>query len=463
MTLLLNAFYNIAITKNGKTYTRDNYPIFFNSISKVDVSVKTGDIIVMNLTLTPSFNDAIQILRDGLLGIGLGDKKQVPESASVSKSAANVSSLAVGLGGAPGGGGLDKVISGFATVEIELLRPGEKINNKDFKTFKYRGALTQPDLSIQGGDVSITMRGYGNAVFSQGPIAQFTFTGQTIGDVVDACCVIIGYEWEMREGHSESKLDVKITDQPKTDTPYNIMKWALGLEQLSFLESLEDEKVIVIYDTAVSNFTEKGVAKYTFVQWRQIDPANNVFPLISFNMDSARSLFLQGRAFGNFTLGLNEKTKEALNNDNIKETVKDDKYDEIKNNADAMKIIDKDYKGWITAAPTQVSTEQVKTGMNEVVTGSSTFQKFSLEIPGIPYIAPLDKINILIGDILELSGVLIVNKVGHILDSQGWVTSLEAVKIGDISQETAKALAYPAEKPNSTASSNNIFKPATKG
>jgi hypothetical protein len=436
MSILLNSFYDITIIKNGDKWTRDTFPIFFNSISKIDVSVKTGDIIVMNITLTPTFNDAIDILRSGILGIGLGDKKQKPQTTSTSIPAINALS-AIALGD----GGLDKVIDGFAVIEIELMRPGEQINNLDFKTFKYRGALTQPDVSIQGGDVSITMRGYGNAVFAQGPLAQFQFTdNKTISDVVKACLEIMS--------------TFQIKDQAKTDTPYNIMKWALGLQKLSFIESLEDEKTIIIYDTDVSYFKEKEVCKYTFVQWRQIDPGNNVFPLITFNMDSARSLFLQSRAFGTYTLGLDEKTKKAITNDTTK--VKDDQYNEVKSNSEAMKIIDKNFKGWITAQPTQESNEQAQTGLNEVVTGSSVYQKFTLEIYGLPHIAPLDKVNIVIGDIAELSGMLIVNKVTHTLDSNGWVTSLETVKIGDIGQETAKALGLPMKEPKSANPTDKI-------
>lgn len=462
MTLLLNSFYNLTIIKNGGSWTRDSFPIFFNSISKIDVSVKTGDIIVMNITLTPNFNDAIDILKSGILGIGLGSKEQKPQNTTKSLTALNIGLTTPKLA-APtvgGSGGLDKVIDGFAVVEIELLRPGEKIKDKDFKTFKYRGALTQPDVSIQGGDVSITMRGYGNAVFSQGPIAQFQFLGKTISDVVKACLEIIGYKSKTKEGQTtvDSKMSTyKIPDQAKTDTPYNIMKWALGLQKLSFLESLEDEKTIIIYDTDVSYFKEKDVCKYTFVQWRQVDPGNNVFPLISFNMDSARSLFLQGRAFGNYTLGMNEKTKLLVNNDNIKEKVKDDQYDDVKNQSKAMQIVDKNFKGWITATPTQESTEQVQTGLNEVVTGSSVYQKFTLETYGLPHILPLDKVNILIGDIAELSGMLIVNKVTHTLDSNGWVTSLETVKIGDIGQETPKELAYPMKKIENDSSGGGLL------
>jgi len=438
---LLNSFYDIKITKGNDVFTRDNYPIFFNSISKIHLNVRTGEIVTIDIELTPTFNDAIEILKSGLLGINLGSKEQKPEIQGKNVSALNapVTSTSNGMG---------KTISGFAQIEVQLSRPGEEIGNRPYTTRWYKGALTQPDVSIQETDITITMKGYGNAVFATGLIFQFTMNGKTISDVVDACLDIIDFKKNIKTTHQasvEKKLLEKVPDQIMTDTPFAIMKWALGLQKLAFTEDLTELNTIIIYDTDVSNF-KSSEPKYTFVQWRQVDLENNIYPLFSFNVDSARSLFLSGRAFGNYTRGLDEKKKEAITNENSE--VKDDAYNQIENNAKSFLGKDNGKTfGWISLQPRKESTQQAQTSQNETVIGSSIYQKFSLETYGIPDIDPLDQVNMMIGDIKEFTGVLIVTRVSHTIDGNGWITSLEATKIGDIGQDLQEEMKLKMKEP----------------
>lgn len=454
---LLNAFYDIKITKGTEEFTRDNLPVFFNSISRVELGVRTGEIVTIDITLTPNYNDAMDILRSGLLGINMGSKDQKPEKQGEVKTPSNAPAVSTGEKG------LGKVISGFAQVEMKLLRAGEELGSgKPYETKTFRGALTQPDVQIQGSDISITLKGYGNAVFGAGPLFKFSCEGKTIEDVVDACIALIGYSKVVKENQDASvskKLKEKIIDQFKTDTPYNMMKWALGLQKLTFTEDLENAKQLVIFDSDVSSFKPEK-PKYTFVQWRQIDVENNIFPLMSFTVDSARSLFLSGRAFGNWTQGANEKTKEITTNETSAIKDKDDMYKQIEN---ASTVILKDEKlklsGWISMQANQNSTEQESSSKKETVVGSAVYQKFTLESFGLSDIAPLDQVNLMIGDIKEFSGVLSVTKVIHTMDGDGWKTSLDAVKIADMGQDLDTSIGLPMTEPSITY--NSPLRPRT--
>lgn len=456
-TTLLNSFYDISITKNNIKYTRDGssgstaFPEFFNCISKLELAVKTGEIVTIDITLTPSFDDAMYILKSGLLGINMGSKDQKPDSPGANISASNSSTSFSSKKG------LANVISGFAQINVKLMRPGEDTGSGDaYETKEYVGALTQPDIQIQGAEVSILMKGYGNAVFSTGPQYQFNFLGKTVGDVVSTCLDLIGYTKTEKDGHSSSinkKFLEKVIDQSKVDTPFAVLKWALGLYNLSFTEDLKVQNQIVIYDTEISHFTSEQ-AKYTFVQWRQIDLENNIFPLTNFSVDSAKSLFLSGRAFGNSTQGLNELQKKIIDSNN--DPVNNDMEKQI---VKASKLISDDpkLKGFVSFMPTQNSTEQTQTSKNQVVVGSSVYQKFTLETYGLSDIAPLDQVNLIIGDIQEFTGVLTVTKVTHTMDMLGWSTSMEATKIADMSQEISEIMGLPSAPVTSVAGNGSKF------
>jgi hypothetical protein len=315
----------------------------------------------------------------------------------------------------------------------------------------FRGSLTTPDMQIQGAEVSITLQGYGNAIFSAGPMLTLSCMGKSIKDVLLTCMDIIGYKVVVKDNQGETvntKLNNKIPDQIKTDTPFNLLAWALKLENLGFVESLDKPNEIIIYDLEVSRYKPEK-AKYTFVQWRQISLEDNIFPLVNFSVDSSRSLFLPGRSFGNRTQGLNESKKESINSEN--DSVNNEQYKQIQN---ASKLIAQTpfepgkTTGWISLVPNEKNVEQTIASKNETVNSSSVYQKFSLETYGLADIAPLDQVNLIVGDIEAFTGVLSINSVTHVLNGEGWKTTMEATKIQDASasEELSQALGIKMTK-----------------
>jgi hypothetical protein len=442
-TRFLGSTYDMKIYKAGQMFDRENLPEFFNSISRVYLASRTGEIAQIEITLTPSYDDAMFILRSGLLGTGLGKPGQLPKSSKEKQAPKDISSQSTTTTGASDTGLLSDVMAGFAQVEVSLLRPGEGL-----ATRFYRGAITQPSVSIQSAQVTITLKAYGNAIFATS--AQYDFdlgkTG-TIKELIQACCDLIGYNFSIKKSHKatvDKKLETKVPPKIVRDSPFNMIRWALGQARCSFHDDPLEQNTITIIDMDTSAFKPEE-PQITLVQWRQIDPDKNVFPIIDFNLNSNVSLFLTGRSFGNYKLGADEKRKKSSTNNSIESEIdSSDRENKVDTSKTTKRIENTQQRPGISVANyTQSSQEQSNLSDSDSMIGSAQFQKYILTILGIPHIGMLDQVNVLIGDIQELSGVILVTKVEHSLDEGGWITNLEGTVTGDITGDVQKQYKIP--------------------
>ena len=442
----LGSSYDMKIYKAGQMFDRGNLPEFFNSISRVYLAARTGEIAQIEITLTPSYDDAMFILRSGLLGTGLGKPGQLPKASNQKTESKGTESQAPSTTASSDTGLMSDMMTGFAQLEVSLLRPGEGGGDyRDLATRVYRGAITQPSVSIQSAQVTITLKAYGNSIFATSAAYDFDLSKTVnFGDLIQACCDLIGYSFSIKKSHRESvneKLNQKISPKIMRDTPFNMIRWALGQVRCSFHDDPIEKNAIVIVSMDVSAFQPEE-PKITLVQWRQIDPDNNVYPIIDYNLNSNVSLFLTGRSFGNYKLGSDEKRKVSSNNDLIEsDPTKENQVDTSK----TTKRIDNSVlrPGITVPNYTQESKEQSNLADSDGTIGSAQFQKYMLTIFGIPNIGMLDQVNVLIGDIQELSGVVLVTKVEHTLDEGGWITSLEGTVTGDVTGDIQKKYKIP--------------------
>lgn len=434
----LNSSYSMVVSKNGRDLTLNEIPYFYNSISRIFLSVKTSEIMQMEITLTPSFDDAMKILESGLLGISLGkkdDKPQVVGKQLIAKPATtNRNTMTTPS---------DKtVISGAGTgltrIRLKLQRPGEKTSaGKPFETPEYNGVIYQPDVSINGGEVTITLKGYGYSSLSIGPqyMVNIPDGEKTLLDVVKECLEFMDYDPNpvYMDDSVKTSLQAKAPKRDARETLFSTLKWATGLAKCGFVEdfsgSSEGKDKMGFYDLQHSSFKDKK-AKYTCVQWRQVNPMNGDIPLFSFSMDSGKLLFLQGKSFGTYKGIYDPETKKF---ELPKE--KDATTESIRSQSSQTKT-DANSKRkpglFISELDTKTSNEESKKADADFQNQAATFQRFTLQIPGVPDIYVMDQVNLRVGDVAAFQGVCLVRGVTQTLDTSGWVTDLDVVMTGGL-------------------------------
>jgi hypothetical protein len=454
----LNSFCSIILSKNGDTYTRDQIPWFYNSVSRVYVSVKTAEIMQMEITLTPSYEDALRILSSGLLGISVSKKDEKPKD-----SGKNVVAKPTITNRPTVGAPSDKtVVSGATTgmtqVKIKLMRPGEKTySNQDFETSEYCGVIYQPEVSIAGADITITLKGYGYSSMSTGPeySVHIPEGEQTLLDVVKECLEYMDYDPspEYLDESAKGKLGIKAPIRNARETLFKTMKWACDLAKCGFVEStkpFDGKRKMSFYDLSHSAFVSKE-PKYTCVQWKQVDPKKGVIPLLDFKMASSTLLFLQGQAFGTYSKIIDPAAKTSENRTNT-----DSQTEDLKDQSSITKTNPNSKKspGLFVSVADPSSQEETKTADSEFQKQVAKFQKFSFQIPGVPNIYVMDQVNLSIGNVAAFQGVCLVSAVSHTMDSSGWVTDLEATMIKSMDGKIEEKNEIVSNAPQAKSGSN---------
>jgi hypothetical protein len=439
---LLSSYAKITVIKNGEELSYDQIPYFYNSISRVFLSVKTSEVMKMEITLTPSYEDAIRILSGGLLGISVSKKSDKPE-----QSGSNIVAKPPSTNIAPVGVASDKtVVSGTGTgmtqVKIKLMRPGETLpSNSPYETTEYLGIIYQPEVSISGADAIINLKGYGYSSLSVGPkfMVRIPDGEKTALDVIKETLEYMDYDPnpEFLDDSVASKLSEKAPKRDANETLFNTLKWITGIVKCGFAENPQptgSKPKMAFYDLSHSSYDPSKKAKYTCVQWRQVDASKNEIPMFDFKMDSSMLLFLQGQAFGTYkrSVIVDEKREEEAKQ-------KDPKTDKLRNESSQTKINQNSQKkpGQFISIPDS-NDEEFKKADAEHQEQIAKFQKFTFQIPGVPDIYIMDRVNMRIGDIAALQGSCLVRGVSHTLDNSGWNCDLEVTMVGSLDENTKK-------------------------
>jgi hypothetical protein len=197
------------------------------------------------------------------------------------------------------------------------------------------------------------------------------------------------------------------------------------------------------------NSIAENKIKYTFVMYRQIDPTNNVIPMLDFKLDSARTLFLAGSSFGSFQRTVDPSKKKVE-----KYVFGPESYDSTNvNNSQSAE----------GALPLEVGSGNqfggaagIKDGSDPNLTGRSdvyisrtdesnkdelseggkkaidNFCKFTVLVPGLPRIRPFEAVQTIIEDnVPGISGPANVTKVEHVWNGDGgWTSTLSLRQTG---------------------------------
>ena len=456
MTIFGNAFCKVVVEKGGKPFNVFNYPIFFNSITSVRAEIKMSEIAMIEVKLHPSFDDGIQILKDGLLGLGLGSAKTLPTESKSDRKPTSLDSGAAAPAATTSGALLGSTMSNFATMFVQFQRPGETLSGKPFESRVFAGAVTQPDVTFDGNQFEITMRGYANAIFLAGPEFKTTIKNESILKIITRMAALIDRTiiFDPDDSVTEKLLtETKITGD-RSETALATIKWALSHESCEFSTGMgignETKDSTILVRQIASMFSAKPV--YTFVTRRQIDIENNVFPMTSFGMQGARSLFISGRAFGNYQLGLDSKTKAPIAAVYNSEQVGQSETSTSDTTGIKAKLDEANKPGFHTPVFTrslaQDNAPQAKTAISQNL---ALYQAFTFSVEGLPDLAPMQICQIRVADIDELSGVILITKITHIWDG-AWITEIEGRMTGGLGTGVKKKLSNVNATPSESSS-----------
>jgi len=440
----------VEIEKNGEVFNRSSFPILFNSISSVKATVRHAEIMNIEITITPSFSDALLILKSGLLGFGKTDKKPEASQSEVTAKSIKPGAGTVAATGTENQDPLKNALSGLPIMYVKFSRPGETIVENQFETPWYVGAITQPDIQVSGAEITITLRGYAYGVFFCGPKYMVKVDEDTTAyGLVEDAASLLDHEviFDSIDAETQTALkNKKLKPHMRQETPFDTIKWALAQEGCMFsiginpLEGKEKDKKgnAILIRKLSALFNQQS--KYAFYQWRNPDYSSDItqVPCFNFSIESGRSLFFNGFSFGTYRLGEDSFKKKVI----VPEELKTQPITEIDpNNTTGLKADTKATLKLGRFTPVREDTEEGKSATSDIDKSEIekqlvNFQKFAIEVPGIPNLAPMDLVDLLIGDIDEFSGKMLVTGVTHTFDSSGWNTSIEARKTGGLEKDS---------------------------
>lgn len=385
------------------------------SIASVEVDVQMGQLSQMRLQLTPTYDDAIKIVKSGLLGMGI----------------------------VPGG----EQTGDAAEQRVLRLRFGYDDDSDLGISPWFVGGMTVPEMDF-GEEITLTMIAHSALFFGQRMESlnvepekvEITEFLQTIADKFDIEIVILD---STAEGILSEKLDLCTALDPFSALRDVLYKH--GMSFYCFTASGEEAKdQVVIFSVAGRNAV---LPKWQFVMYGQINPNMGVFPIerISFN---PTPLMVPGSTFGAKTLVIDSSSKEEL----IDEDASD--YDLSKQplvgekvsvtsmgNAKVSSGLPKTQKsksgGGLadvdTASDAGMIVASTKRGDDLDTRGESQSQvmfagdqalQFTISGPGVPMLSPTDLVNIQIAGLPEISGNASILVMRHRLDSSGFSTEL---------------------------------------
>ena len=449
MTITFNGgIHEVILLKDGKQYDVSNYPILFNSISSVSVDFGNQLLGSIEVQITPSFEDGFKILESGLLGTGLSDIGQKPETTdSAASSKSQTSKPIESTVSSPKAGESDSESSSVVPIiAVRFLYPDQFDNDgTEATTPWFSGIVNAPSVSITGSEISITMHANSGGVYAAKLITTVSFQNKSIYECIEQ--LVKPYEMKISFDEDDSQTESLIKNSKYTgivsEPPMTTIKNILLAVDCSFTLTNGDDKQpenqIRIKSRKAIN---EGDIDFTFVMFKQINPAENVIPIYDFQMQSNGALFLKGSVFGSSQSGVDALTKKDVK---FEVTSTNNKTKALTSSKAGMNELPKKsataygIPNGIATVPTNMTVSGDSTGVNQRGTDSNMGEieskslgdgslglTFNLTVPGLPRLRAMRLAQVLIGDNVKgLSGVGQIYRVKHRTGSDGWVSEFE--------------------------------------
>jgi len=305
-------FAEAVIFKAGRRFDRDNFPKLFNSISSIKAKVRAGNIAQITVEITPNFQDGLEILQSGLLGVGLSAAGQVPpppgedeagiKSLIASPLTSKVSTPSAAAAAGVGGKGVEFLPATTGYISVRFSYPDD-LDSDDVpaETPLFTGMMSQPDLDFSGNDISITIHAVAYAGLLAGVEGATIFKKEPVLNAIKKLSESLDLKITFDENDTETEalLNSKFVTGAFNENKLQSIRQILYSIDCDFITHSGDDKIA---SSELRIKSRKAIAEgkiqYTFVMWRQIDTANNIMPMHNFSLESPRGLFLNGAAFG---------------------------------------------------------------------------------------------------------------------------------------------------------------------
>lgn len=449
MTINFNGgIHEVLLFKDGVKYDVNNFPALFRSIQSVEAETRALGLANLVVNITPNFSDAVKILESGLLGIGITEKGQSPELATSAASGRSVTPVPVNntVSSPKESSASDLAASIYPVLAVRFLYVDQTDNDgTEASTPWFVGMINVPDVNITGTDISITLKAYSNGIMASKFITTASFSDSKVYDAITELIKPYGLviTFDEDDDQTENLLKDKFYSGTSAEPPMMTVKNILLQIDCYFTLTNGDGKKpgneIRIKSRKAMN---EGKIDFTFVLWRQIDPANNVIPIYDFSLQSNGALFLAGGAFGSKQTGVDSSTKKVV-------TLEvDDKSNKTKglsgNKAGMNRLPGESQKNLgvsngVSAIPAnqKISGDNIPIVQNgtmnnkgeiesKALTDGSLGLTYNITVPGLPRLSPLRLAQVIVGDnIVGISGPGQIWKVTHRTGSDGWVCEIE--------------------------------------
>jgi hypothetical protein len=384
------------------------YRGFFNAVTSIELEIRYISQANFTITVSPEIQDGLVALESGLVGIGLRSPRQ-PDASSAPQTP------------------FESLKSTLSTVSIQLILPGEEIRKgMPAKTPFFVGYIMQPDLSTNGGTLDITLRGTGFSSILNATDSALSVdsNAKEIIDKIgkDAGLEIVYGDLDNRDDPAVIKAltSVKVKED-FINSPFQVIDVLCRRANCFFIDGISDSQnasdkryLFIKSASQQSLFAQKP--KYTFVLYRNPNPANAEIPIFDYSLQSGRQLFIAGYAFGGKSVAYNplERSKEEQRTAN--------------ENAPTPKAgAQEQYEGKRSPGLVQGENSTLLENQRDADVFATFGLQFTLTVPPVPDILPLQVINVIFGDKVKgLSGKALITRVRHRLNaSVGWETELE--------------------------------------
>lgn len=437
---------SIAMKGEAGNFTSPQFAQFIDSVS---VKVSLFRFIEINVTLRPTFQQAVNLIESGLLGMGFDFGGKAPsgsggEFASKSKSSFSANQLVV------------KLFSG----------------NRESKFF--RGILLMPEFSITQDNIEINLKAVGLLNFTRQMGTTKGVKGETYKTVLERLAEDKsgGYRIEFPSGDKKAEEFLsKPFERNVSQKNWETIKDILRQGNLRLIDNgSEDLNGQVVIRVASVDYIKKQPAKRTFVAFENIEPDQNIFPILSMRTS------IVNYAAGQFI-------KSTVNNisDSDKLTPKDDATSQIgASNTKEFSTgvqstsrtmpgehpVDKDAEGKRIKAP------MYREGRNDVIDKMKgyfqslvdTAAAYEITTVGIPDALPGEPSAVrILGSVKFLSGSYDCYELTHTWTQSGAETTFQLFNTFGLASVIDQAI-QPIESrvSSSSSSSDQVFKESKK-
>lgn len=385
------------------------------SISSIEINVTLGHLSEIRMTLNPTYEDAIKIIKSGLMGMGI----------------------------VPGGS------SGGDTAEQRILRIRFGYDDKsDMSTSPwFVGGMVVPEMDF-GDEISLTIVAYSALFFGQ-RVESLAVEKEKIDlkEYLQTIATKLDIEIVVLDSIAAGLLSTKFELVRNGDLFSGLrdILYTNGLAFYCFTAAGEEAKdQIVIFSIAGRNAI---TPKWQFVMYGQVSPNQGVFPIqrLSFN---PTPLMIPGSTFGTKTLTIDTSIKKELIEEeesdydlSMQPLVGDKVSITSMGNAEVSGGLPKTKKtksgGGLSDVDTASDSGNIVVSLKRgedldtrsdsqsktMFNGSEQLQ-FTVVCPGVPVLRPTELVNLQIAGLPEISGNATIMTLRHRISTDGFETEM---------------------------------------